>query len=551
MLNKIAVIGGGAAGIITVDTLARCQDQSWEIVGFEGRAALGGVWSDIPGTRLDDPDIFGRLRTIATEIDGDLSAEQIFHQGSPVVDVRGHVKDINQLLPTSYDQPLKLNKTTMLRDGIFFSNKTGLHTDSRSSVPKGFMEFDPIPRRRTTSGDPVLYTWKEVRENINDYVSKNDIYKYYRMNTSIELIDKMSHNEWVVVAKRTDAAKNIEEWYLETFNAIVICSGYFQVPYIPFYMNKFTQHNPGIHNFNVTFPEVLVHTRDIDQWYHNVLPKLEAKDETHKILIVGSGMSCIDVLPKIAAMQKLNIIISKIPGTSESEQPIEWFNEWLSNNDRITLKSSILNFLNIKGHPAVQFTDGSIVDNISHIIFATGYMPSLPFLARNLASAIKVYVTSDKSTLNLACTGASRVTSLYVHTVSISDPTLGFVFNSQTPIFQSFHLSAQMLAGIWSRYNNLLKLPKVTKNPWSQILPSIEAQLEWARRRLKDTGNNSKFHCYNSVSVPKSSWLAECREFFYDPSIANHMLPTGFEMLIERSLKEIEETFRKVSQSGS
>ena len=88
MIRKVAVIGGGPAGLTTVYNSIKVNkdsENSFICVGFEARSKLGGVWSDTPGANLDTfPSTFDQLRFLQDErIAGDPRA--LFYEGSPLI----------------------------------------------------------------------------------------------------------------------------------------------------------------------------------------------------------------------------------------------------------------------------------------------------------------------------------------------------------------------------------------------------------------------------------------------------------------------------------
>ncbi len=97
-------------------------------------------------------------------------------------------------------------------------------------------------------------------------------------------------------------------------------------------------------------------------------------------------------------------------------EPIPVFGLVPWTHPHVVVKPQITNFDAETGR--IFFEDGSVVDNIDHVIFGTGYTFSFPFLP-DLQKKVK--------------TQYRRLPGVYQHTWNIEDPTLAFVGMVSSP----------------------------------------------------------------------------------------------------------------------
>lgn len=571
MLKKVAVVGGGPAGLTTVYNFLRTNrdnEQPIQCVGFEAKSKLGGVWSDAPGEHLNKyPTTFEKLGSLQDERIA-ANSRALFYEGTPLAGVDNGEIDLSGLSGSSASRPVKLaRKTGLTRDGIFFTNKTGLYADFMSNVPEELMRYEDDVNaygadtcKRDTSIVP-LTNLPIIKHHLDSFISSNGLEEYYRMNTSVEYVDRAGPSKWIVVAKRSAPGQNYDEWYVELFDAVVIGSGHFQIPYVPFYMSKPEGKGvieTAIHSFNQKHPGTLVHVKDIDSWYHKVLPSFERTSKYRRIVIVGKSFSCMDVLKRIIHWRKsinLEIIISTDmpPMPENTANPFYWFDEWLSETSKVTIKPQITEFWDSSATPSLKFADGSEINGVDYVIFATGYLCGFPFLSSRLLDQCRISITADPRNADQQPSNISRVTGLYLHTFSIAEPTLTFAGISSNANFQSFHISAKAIVGAFNRFNSLFQQEKPTDAPhydsiWGQILPSIDDQLKWSRERLAQTGNNGAFHFYYPLPLLIEGWEKPCEAIFPVGQDAKNLFPANAPQLSTEGISRLRDIFLQVME---
>ncbi|CAR26245.1 hypothetical protein ZYGR_0H00530 [Zygosaccharomyces rouxii] len=561
MIKKVAVIGGGPAGLCSVYQALKSQseDYGFECVGFEGKSKLGGVWSDTPGESLESPTVVGQLAklqdpTIAHD------PRNIFYDNSPLVNPADGSIQLKTLSGTGNKKPLKISRRQSLRDGICFADKTGIYDDFVSNTPKEMMSFENSSIGQSNPDIYPLVDLPSIKKAFHEFIDKNQLQSHYRMNTSVEYLDKFGPTKYVIVAKKSDPATDYDEWYLESFDAVIIANGHFLTPYIPYYMSQPKDGELAaktIHDFNKKFSGALVHLRDIDGWYHNVLPQLPEKSQHRRLVIVGKSFSCMDVLKRIQHLQDsgdYEIIISTNQKPEPDERsPFKWFDEWLLQTDRVTIKPQIQEFDLSTNDPQIKFVDGSHY-KVDYVLFATGYLYSFPFISPQLLESCRITTTPDPRNEDHQPSNVSRVTGLYLHTFSIAEPTLTFCGISSNANFQSFDISAKAIVGAFTKFNKQFQLQNPVDFPhfdsvWSQVLPPIREQLMWTQERYLKTGNSGAFHYYFPLELLFQEWLEPSKRIF--PDGEQVQFPSSWREQRKDGFERLQKLFQNAMQTGS
>lgn len=118
-----------------------------------------------------------------------------------------------------------------------------------------------------------------------------------------------------------------------------------------------------------------------------------------RVVVVGGSISAIDVLQDIKD-------VVKQPVYASLRQPLPTVGWVPFTHPRISIKKEIIRFDPDSGR--IHFNDGTSLTDVDHIVFATGYNFTLPFLPN-----IKI--------------PNRRIPGLYLHVFSIADPTLIFI----------------------------------------------------------------------------------------------------------------------------
>lgn len=168
-------------------------------------------------------------------------------------------------------------------------------------------------------------------------------------------------------------------------------------------------------------------------------------------MVVGASVSAADIAHDLTDVAKLPVHAITIAHTFNG-----YFGGEAFNHPHIQNHTSIKR---ITGR-TVHLIDGSVIEEVDHVIFGTGYSWTLPFLP-----AVPVR--------------NNRVPDLYQHVVWQHDPTLLFVGAVQAGLtFKIFEwqavYAARLLAG-------------------RGTLPNVEERCQWEEDRIKKRGDGAKF----------------------------------------------------------
>lgn len=100
------------------------------------------------------------------------------------------------------------------------------------------MEFsqEPIPEERSELSisnhgpDTPFRKWDVIQRYVQSLVDRRGYRDFVSYNTTVEKVEKIG-TEWKVVLRKS--GQRSDYWWVEWFDAVVVASGHFWVPYIP------------------------------------------------------------------------------------------------------------------------------------------------------------------------------------------------------------------------------------------------------------------------------------------------------------------------------
>lgn len=323
------------------------------------------------------------------------------------------------------------------------------------------MEFsqEPIPVERSELSianhgpDTPFRKWDVIQRYVQGLVDRKGYSDFISYETTVEKVEKVGA-EWKVVLRKN--GKHHDYWWVEWFDAVVVASGHFWVPYIPPIdgLEKFEKARPGsiIHSKHFRGRKQFVgkvsyatslRTRAIEG-VSNIL-------STQRIVVIGASVSGADI-----AFDLANVAQAPVHAITIGHNVNGYFGGEAFEHPKIKNHPSIAK---VEGR-TVHLIDGNSIADVDYIIFSTGYSWSLPFLP-------------DVPIRN------NRVPDLYQHVVWQKDPTLLFVGAVAAGLtFKVFEwqavLAARLLAG-------------------RAVLPSVEEMRKWEVERIKARGDGVKF----------------------------------------------------------
>ncbi|KAJ5522433.1 hypothetical protein N7527_006548 [Penicillium freii] len=403
-VKRVAVIGAGPAGAIAIDALA--QEKAFDIIRvFERREGAGGCWigdSSQPPTLRD----FASLATRTAD--------------PPI--------PIPETLPA---QTPKSDQFRFTESSVYPYLETNV-----DFLPMQFAQ-EPFPTERSELSishyglDTPFRKWDLVRKYVESLVDRRGYSDFVSYNTTVELVEKVG-TEWKVTLRKN--GEQSDYWWVEWFDAVVVASGHFWVPYIPSI--------EGLEAFEKTRPGSVIHSKHF---------RGRETFSGKRVVVVGASVSAADI-----AVDLVETANTPVHAITIGHAANGYFGDEAFNHPKIQKHPSIERVSN----RTVHLTNGNCITDIDHIVFGTGYSWTLPFLPT-------VPVRNN------------RVPDLYQHVVWQKDPRLLFVGAVAAGLtFKVFEwqsvLAARLLAG-------------------RATLPSAEVMQKWEADRVKARGDGVKF----------------------------------------------------------
>lgn len=435
-VKTIAIIGGGASGAIIADSLLKEAPSSFsKITLFERRSKLGGVWALDEETKKTPNNI---IKSGYTNIKTDPQLKNPFHDRSN---------------SNRFEKFIITPKSTQER-----FVETPSYQGITTNIIEKMMTYSDVNQWNLPEKTPEERTYVNglvVRDYIDAYISKNLENERFELiqNSTVEDVERipklvLDANEIPYKFRltiRQPANEENDVWYQEEFDSVVVATGHYHVPFIPYVK--------GLEELQNKYDDVIQHAK----FYRD--PEVY-KDKT--VVVVGSRASGAD-LTKYIADSAVSVIqsIRNIDNTKR-----------FSKKPNIVYKPTIVEYqLLEEGGFNIIFEDGTEVKNPDHVIYATGYQFSFSYLNRLLGEE----VTKD----------GVVISDLYQHTFHINEPLITFI---GVPIdgvsFRVFEyqaiLASRYLAG------------KIS-------LPNRREQREWADKRLSEKGFTRAYHTIGVV----------------------------------------------------
>lgn len=300
--------------------------------------------------------------------------------------------------------------------------------------------------------------WMAVEGYIQALLNRMGYNECVSYNTTVELVHKDTETgKWILTLRKPLEDGAEDQWWNESFDAVVIAAGHYTVPFIP--------STPGLAELSRNFPGSIEHSK---AW------REPEKYRGKRVVVVGASISGTDISFALAEVAETPLN-SVVRGRYHP-----YFFDWAFQHPNILRRPPITHITSNRetGERTVYFQDGTKLENVDHIIFGTGYSWTLHFLPE-LAATIR----------------NNRLPNLYQHVFWFQDPTLCFVgavaagFTFKVFEWQAV-LAARFLAG------------RIT-------LPPIGDQEKWQEDRI----------AYKGDGVPFTALYPDFEEYFEDVRI--------------------------------
>ncbi|KAK2786672.1 hypothetical protein FQN52_007680 [Onygenales sp. PD_12] len=329
--KRVAIIGAGPAGAISVDAFA--QEKSFDIIRvFERREKAGGCWISDAEAPKELADFEGLANRTADK---------------PV------------------DPPKSLPAYALRSIQDRFAD-TSVYPTLHANIDSSIMEFsqEPIPDIKSDSSirlhgpDTPFRHHTVIKQYIEDLLNRKGYQDLVEYNTTVENVEKVKEtNEWKLTLRKGRPEGKQDYWWTEHFDAVVVANGHYTVPFVP--------HIDGLAEFAKRYPGRVEHTkgfRDIEKY------------RGKRVVVVGASVSAADLCVSLIDVAETPVVAS-VRGKYNA-----YFGDTAFKHPQIQRRSPISRISSANGDRTIHFEDGTSITNVDHIILGTGYTWSLPFL---------------------------------------------------------------------------------------------------------------------------------------------------------------------------
>ncbi|TVY88540.1 Thiol-specific monooxygenase [Lachnellula willkommii] len=362
-IKRVAVIGAGPAGAITIDALT--QEKKFDVIRvFERREKAGGIWIRDEKEQPKIPDLRALIEQRA---------------------------DLPIPIPTQF--PTITSQEPEINGKEYRYTYTPVYPGMISNIDERIMSFsnEPFPTNIDADANGVIdprapFRQSEgIREWVESLFSRKGYLHQVEYNTAVERAEKRG-SEWILTLRKSLPRGIHNYWWQETFDALVVASGHYSIP-------RFSE-VPGLVEFGENHPGVVEHSKTY---------RGPEKYRGKRVVTIGASVSATDITRQIATIAQSPVYASirgphRVYGIVPFEHP------------HIALKPTISRVSTSKNKRTVYFSDGTQVDDVDYIIFGTGFDFSLPFLPsvkienrRILGIYQHIFMQDDPT---LACVGA-------------------------------------------------------------------------------------------------------------------------------------------------
>lgn len=445
-VKAIAIIGGGPSAAITLDTLTK-QQAFDEIVVFERNEQVGGCWNI-------DVDY-----NFKPNINPSLDHDKL---NPPVC------------IPSGLSLETPLTKSRISKGQWRFQESPG-YNGLRTNVPRQLMCFSDHPTWNISESEAIDKDYcyaPAVKKYIEGYFERNSVKDGVdiRLNTTVEEIykDYIKEESKFVLTLRNESkdedGKISDHWYQQEFDAVIIATGHYNVPYFP-------KDQSGLDQVFASFPEKIVHSKYFK-------PSLDTyEDET--VIVIGGKISAFDIIASLSKTSK--VVYNSKREQTEIKQNTEGY-------EKIIEKPVITKYKVTENKDLiVYFSDSTTLVNPDRIIFATGYYFSYPFMTKHYPNFSQ----------------GLALPQLYSHTIYTKDPLISVIgIPTRAVTFKIFeHQAIYVSAFLAGKFS----------------LPPLSEQIQWCQDRFAKYGNSTLYH---SVTEEKFDWIRslikESGDDYYD-----------------------------------
>lgn len=474
-IRSVAIIGAGLSGLVSAVHLLRA---GINITIFERANHVGGAWKYSPQPDRDPP-----FPSVRPPIPDWAEVERLQGEGLSYEEAA---------LRFAPPGPVYANMKSR-------GNKMAMRT-SLANWPEG-------------SGDPLDHS--EVLEYLQDVALTHRVQDRIRFHMQVEAASKEEGTgHWQIRTSRLATTTTSYKVERETwrFDAVVVATGRYGVPRVP--------DVPGLSTWKRMFPDRLMHAKQY---------RTPTSFRSKRVLIIGAFISALEIARELTdngAMVYQSATDTRVDFRDKVGH---------ENAVKVAMVTEFVVFAQNRDGPSsgpkqldddqpipgqVVLQDKRVLKDIHHVIIATGYLTTYPFLGPVLEQP---FASLEEADDKVVTTGDARtVHNLHEDIFYIPDPTLAFIGVTQfASTFSLYDFQAQVLAAVFA---GRVRLPSETsmkaeqRRRKSRVLPGtllnsifllddvvIRRLLDWVNKDLEVGG-------FKPISGPDAEWWHAFRE---------------------------------------
>lgn len=456
--KTVAVIGAGISGVCAAAHLLK---QGLRMTVFERSSVAGGVWH-YDERVADDPPYPNN-----TPSQGDYRVSQrgeFAYATPPPEDHPG---------TAHHDIPAAVRGSKNAADlEVHFSPPGPCYAGLKNNVPTYLMTsvLGAWP-----DGTEPFVNQKLVEQYIQGLAREHGVDAVTRYHTRVDEVRKApQETKWEIRSVRLEKCEHGTRLTesISQFDLVVVASGHYNMPRIP--------DIDGLKEWKAAYPSRVTHSKQY---------RSPGRYQGQNVLVVGAGVSAVDICRELDGVATkvyqsvrggpFDLPASLLPAGVERVPEIASFalhdgadsdqHRRPGHGDRVPPGSVVLK-------------DGRVLDDVHHVVLATGYITSYPFLPQLHSDAAPI---TEAGEALVVTSDGTMAHNLHRDMFYINDPTLAFVgVPYYVATFSLFDFQAQVISRVFAG---------------KARLPSREKMRAEYEKRLKEKGLGRSFH---SLAAP-------------------------------------------------
>ncbi|KAK3374846.1 hypothetical protein B0H63DRAFT_549154 [Podospora didyma] len=444
--RTVAVIGAGISGVCAAAHLLK---HGLQVTVFERSSFAGGVWHFDELVPNDPP----YPNNLPSSGDYNVSKPGEFAYSTPPPEPHDDGGDGGALSSATGSKDI-------VELEVSFSPPGPAYAGLKNNIPTNILvsSLGPWPE-----GTEPIVGQSVVEEYIQTLARNNGVDNITHFHARVEEARKTPTGVWeirsVSLEKGESGPRLVER--LSYFDLLVVASGHYGMPRVP--------DIPGLKEWKSAFPSRVSHSKQY---------RRPNKYQGRNLLVVGAGVSSLDICKELSSFA--NKIYQSVRGgtydTPASMLPPNALR--VGPPARFDLQEKRREGQQTLG--SVVLADGQVLDDITDVILATGYVTSYPFLPQFHSDTASITEAGESL---IVTSGGDMAHNLHRDIFYINDPTLAFVgVPYYVSTFSLFDYQSQALARAFAG---------------KARLPSREEMRAEYEDRVKQKGLGRTFHALN------------------------------------------------------